>query len=843
VNPRGIPARLLIAASIVSIAWGSPRIPTANAGIGPPPGETREPPPEKVPVEILNRIAREHTDRVPVGSRFADRLGVASTSGLGWTFLGPKPVSGEYWSGNADAAGRICSVAPHPTDPNVVYVAAAQGGVWKTTNGGSNWTPLTDQLSSLSSGWLTFEPGNPSVLYYATGEQHYAIDSYYGDGVFKTTDAGATWTKIAAKSVVGGFIARILVDPANTSRLFVASDLGIVRSVDGGANWSVVWSGGSDAWGNDLVFDPASSAVLYAAIYGVGILKSTDGGASWSTVHGGVPSSGFTRVNLAIAPSSHLVLYASFVDANGDLLGMYRTGNGGTSWSKLSATPNYLVGQGLYDNCLAVGPSDPNLCYAGGVFPYDPGAGDAGLIKTTNGGSSWTDVTIGGDGSQVHPDQHALAFGSGGLWVGCDGGVWKSADGGATWIDCNDDLAITQFYEVGLHPGDLTQMIAGTQDQGTLLYQNNTVWSQLVAGDGGPCGYDPHDTDVAFTTYVDMWYLQKFRDYAYQADVTGPWQSLNERASFTSGALAFDPHRLSTILVGTYRVWRSDDDGNTWSVTSPDLTNGGVLRDLTICPGVPGAYYASSSDGVVSFTNDNGATWQPRSTGLPVAAIPRVVVGPNDALTAYACTRTITGPRVFKTVNAGVTWTSITGNLPDGVSPHALAVDFRANPDKLYAGTDYGVWTSSDGGVTWIKDSAGLPNTTVWDLQLDLADDVAVAATHGRGMWRATLGVGPVAVEDTPTVRFALDPVRPQPVRGVVALQYQLPRAAAVALELFDVRGRKVQVIDAGWREAGAHQARWEGTDAAGARVPSGVYFARLSLGTERSTQRLVLVR
>jgi photosystem II stability/assembly factor-like uncharacterized protein len=546
-------------------------------------------------------------------------------------------------------------------------------------------------------------------------------------------------------------------------------------------------------------------------------------------------------VNLAIAPSSALVLYASFVSPSQDLLGMYRTTNGGSSWTKKASTPNYLVGQGFYDNTLAVSPSDPNVCYAGGVFPYS--GNDSGIIKTTNGGSQWTDVTIGSDGSQVHPDQHSLAFGPGGvLWVGCDGGVWKTTTAGSTWIDCNATLAVTQFYEAAVRPDDPTQMIAGTQDQGTLLTQGTTAWPQLVEGDGGPCAYDPGNPDLSFTTYVFMQNLFRFDHYVFDVDVTGPWVKQGDRASFAMGPLTFDTNRASTMLAGTYRVWRSPDDGNTWNALSPDLTNGGNLRAIAICPGVPGSYYAASSDGVVSFTSDDGASWQRRSTGLPGAAIPRVVVQPGNSGVAYAISREVGGDRVFKTTNTGVTWSSITGNLPDGVSPHSIAVDFRPEPDQLYVVSDYGLWTSSDGGATWIKDTSGLPNTTVFDLQLDLAHGLLVAATHGRGMWKATLGTS-VAVEDTPTVRFALDPVRPQPVRGGVALQYHLPRAAAVALELFDVRGRKVQVIDAGWREAGAHRARWEGTDAAGAHVPSGVYFARLSFGAERSTQRLVLVR
>jgi hypothetical protein len=297
--------------------------------------DRREPPREKIPVEELNRLAAERTDRVPVGWSSKD-LEIAP-SALAWTSIGPTPITGEYWSGNANAAGRVSCVAPHPTDANIVYIAAAQGGVWRTTNGGASWTPLTDQLSSIASGWVTFDPTLPSVLYYGTGEQHYSGDSYYGDGLFQSVDGGANWIKIASKAQVGSYIARVLVDPANPSRLFVASDIGVVRSVNGGVSWSVVWSGSSDQWANDLLFDPANSAVMFAGIYDLGVLKSTDGGTSWTLLAGGLPGSGsFYRVNLAIAPSNGQILYASFVDFADNLKGLYRTADGGASWTHLT---------------------------------------------------------------------------------------------------------------------------------------------------------------------------------------------------------------------------------------------------------------------------------------------------------------------------------------------------------------------------------------------------------------------------------------------------------------------------------------------------------------------------
>jgi flagellar hook capping protein FlgD len=291
-------------------------------------------------------------------------------------------------------------------------------------------------------------------------------------------------------------------------------------------------------------------------------------------------------------------------------------------------------------------------------------------------------------------------------------------------------------------------------------------------------------------------------------------------------------------------VWRSNDDGGSWSAISPDLTDGGVLRAITYCPGVAGAYYSASTDGVVFFTSDDGATWNRRATGLPVAFLPDVVVGPGNAQVAYTCARVPSGDRVFATGNAGVTWTSVTGDLPSGLSPHSLAVDFRPTPDKLYLGTDYGVWTSSDDGVHWVRDSAGLPSCAVFDLQLDLVNGYALAATHGRGMWRAPLGIGPVAVAEGVEGRApSLAEVAPNPARFPATLAYELPRPARVALEVFDLTGRRVRTVDAGWREAGRHEARWDGMGATGQAVPGGVYFYRLVADGQALTRRLVALR
>ncbi|MGE3472700.1 MAG: WD40/YVTN/BNR-like repeat-containing protein [Vicinamibacterales bacterium] len=652
---------------------------------------------------------------------------------LQWQPLGPRPITNEYWSGGANASGRVSAVAVDPTDANTAYAAAAGGGVWKTTDGGQSWTPLTDQLSSLASGALALDPSAPSTILYGTGEQHYSADSLYGDGLFRSFDGGASWAKIGLKADVGNYIARVGLSPGT---LHVCSDRGYVRSVNDGATWTAFTPGGV-AWCNDLVRSAQAPLVLFAGFYGSGVYKSIDDGASWSQLGGGLPTTGFQRVNLAIADSNASVVYASFIAASGSLAGMYKTTNGGATWTRLTATPNYVCTQGWYDNGMAVSPSNPDVVYAGGVFSYCSG----GIARTTNGGTSWTYVTVGTNGSQVHPDQHYFTFGPDGtLWVGADGGVWKTATAGASWVNLNQGLDTALFYTVGVHTTDGNFLVAGTQDNGSVQYQGAQAWPQVIGGDGGPVAVEWSNPSRYFTTYVRMSPLYRWlRPLASQGTVTGPWSS--DRASWANGPLVVDPNLATTLLAGTHRVWQTTNSGTNWTAISGDLTAGGFLRALAIAPLDSNVIYSGSSDGFVYATFNRGATWLPRSTGLPAfQTISDIVASPTDPQTAYLSVDRSSGGRLYRTTDGGQTWIDTTGSLPAGVRAMSLAIDFASA--AWFVGTDYGIYASRDGGETWVPESVNLPSVAVYDVQIDSANGLVVAATHGRGMWRAALSGG-----------------------------------------------------------------------------------------------------
>lgn len=661
-------------------------------------------------------------DWSPADMQFPERGGV-----LQWAPLGPRPILFEYWSGTDDASGRVVSIAPHPFDPNTVYIASASGGIWKTTDAGTNWTPITDELSILNHGAVNVAPGAPSVITIGTGE--YTTGST-GDGVFRSYDAGVTWLRLATANQAGNTCSGLLVDPSDVSIIHLTGSSGYVRSIDNGATWQNTLTGACSS----LAMNPSNPDVLYVGRHSDTVYKSVDGGASWSPVSTGLPGSDVRRIVLAISTSNPQTLYCAIVNSSNGLRGFYKTTNGGASWTQLTSTPNFPSPQGFYDVFVGVDPTNANIVYCGGV---DPRYAPAGVIKSTNGGASWTEVSAGALGGQLHPDHHAIAFGPDGtVWCGNDGGVWKSLNGGQRWINCNATLTVTQNYTAALHPTDVSQVMTGTQDNGTLQRVDDELeWPQLVSGDGGFLAYDANNPSRRYTTYV---YLTVFRitDSAFD-DISGPWSG--DSRNFIA-PLVMDPNDSRTLLGGTIRVWRTTDaDTNAnWTAISPNIGGGGTLNAIAVAQGASNTIYTGSTTGRLYVTTDS-ATWTRRDAGLPASSISDIVIDPADPGTAYVSYFATTGGRVYRTSNYGVNWTNVTGSLPSGAAARALAIDWRFDPPLIIVGSGAGVYCSFDNGANWEKDGADLPNVNIGDLQIDTANNVITAATYGRGAWQAAL--------------------------------------------------------------------------------------------------------
>lgn len=771
--------------------------------------------------EILDSIAKLGIERAVNGKIFTQ------PEYKSWTFIGPQPIYGEFWSGGGNVSGRVTSIAIDPTNSSVVYLTGAQGGVWKTTDGGAHWTPLTDGLPSLAAGYITIDPNNNQTLYFGTGELHYCGDCYYGDGLFKSTDGGSTWQKIATTSQVGTYIAKVVVLPNNSNTIFVASNIGLVVSRDGGNTWNVALNI-NDC--NDIEVNPSNPNILYAAIMSNGVYRSTDGGYTWTKLTNGLPTGGFGRVEIAISPSSPSILYASFTSiANYGLLGLYKTTDGGNSWTQLTQTPDYLYPQGFYDHCIIVDPTNPNIVYAGGVFPYSQSY--HGLVMTTDGGSTWTDITIASDGSRLHPDMQALAIDSTGtLWVGNDGGIWKTSLHGASWTNLNSTLGITQFYTLAIHPSYQDSILGGTQDNGTPIYYGSLGWNEISSGDGGPCIFDWFDPSYYFTSYVRLRNIYKYHNGHYVGDIAGPWVTAGDRASWANGPLVIDPNNHNIIYVGTYRVWKSINYGSTWNAISGDLTSTtrGVLLSIAVSPSNPSIIFTGSSDGFVFKTTDGGATWTRVGGGIFAGKrINDIIINPTNDQEVYVFLNATSGRRILRTTNGGLNWSSVTGSLPSGLAGLSLAVDFSTTPHVMYVGTDYGVYYSTDDGATW--NQAPMPQLAIYELKIDTANNYIVAATHGRGMWRAPLVSTGVAESNVNPFKY----ITLQYISTGSVLLRGLNPNITYTIRIYSVSGRLVKENRISGRKMFIISGNFR----------TGIYFARLMTSGQERTFRFEILR
>ena len=655
------------------------------------------------------------------------RLRPGPRSPLAWEPLGPRPITGEYWSGNDDASGRVVGIAPHPLDPETCYITAASGGVWKTIDGGGNWMPITDELSNLNHGAIAIDPSNPETIYVGTGEY---TTSSNGDGIFRSTDGGVNWQRIGAVGAVGARFSGIAVDPANPDIIHVTTNLGYLRSDDGGETWAIRKSGSASA----LAVNPLIPTTLYIGRHNDGVYRSTDGGDTWTRLDNGLPSGGVNRILIGLSASDPDVIYTA-MSYGSNVQGTYKSTDGGDSWTQLVNTPNFAYPQAWYDMYITVDPTDPDTVYCGGVSPI---YANAGIIKSTDGGDSWTEISAGALGGQTHPDHHYMAFGPDGtIWEGNDGGVWISTNGGLAWINTNRTLTVTQNYNVGGNPQDESQILGGTQDNGSIeRVEDSEEWPQVIGGDGGFLAYDFENPNIKYTTYVRL-SVQRWI-YGNYTNITGPWS--DDPRNFIA-PLVMDPNDSHTLLGGTNRVWRTNNAhaGADWTaISTSEVGAGGTLNAIAVGVGASDTIYTGSSTGRVYLTTD-ASNWHERSAGLPGGQITDIILNPEDPANAYVSYRNLSGMRVFRTDDYGVNWTNLTGDLPIGAGATALAVDWRFDPPSLYIGTGAGVWSSTDGGTTWIKDENDLPNVNIGDLQIDTERNMLIAGTYGRGTWRAML--------------------------------------------------------------------------------------------------------
>jgi photosystem II stability/assembly factor-like uncharacterized protein len=676
---------------------------------------------------------------------------VAGTSVLGWKELGPAPIaSGPY-------AGRVSAVACSSTNAGLYYVAGADGGVWRTLNGGLSWTPLGDGMPTTAMGALALDPGDDQVVYAGTGEANYANHSRYGLGLLRSLDGGASWEHLAESTFAGRCFSRIVVDPLSPSVLYAAitraggfpelgaakghpmatGRLGVFRSTDRGETWTAL-AGVPNLSTTDLAIDPANPQVLYAGVGRIfgnsqnGIYKSSNGGTSWTKLAGGLPpGSSIGRISLAVAPSQPSRLYAlltapsTSTGGNAFTLGAYRSDNAGSTWTSIPVG-SIQSSYGWYLSVVSVQPTDPDTVIMGGLS----------LVRSTNAGASFSTIT------PPHVDLHAVAWdASGRLLVGDDGGVHRSTNLGLSWSSLNQGLGLIQFYAgLSAHPSDPQVFYGGTQDNGSnKRTADSSSWTQVFGGDGGWTQIDPSAPNTVFVEYQGTGNLFRSTDGGGTFSYSGSGISTADRNCFLPPFL-IDPGSPNRMLYGTQRVYQSLNGGASWAPLSPDVSTGtGAIRTLAMAPSDPTVVYAATNDGNVLASSDGGASFQLALSGNP--GWPRVTrelfVHPTNPQTAYLAVASFGVDQILRTRDGGASWVSLDGNLPDVPVNTVAAVP--GVPTRLFAGTDAGLYVSFDAGQNWGRYGNGLPNAPVIDILFERQRRRIVVATQGRGAWSAPL--------------------------------------------------------------------------------------------------------
>ncbi len=671
--------------------------------------------------------------------------------GQAWREMGPSPLGGAF-------VGRVSAIGVSRTDPGRYYIGGADGGVWLTRDGGTTWRNLTDRAQTSSVGSIAVDPTDDRVVYVGTGEANYANHSRYGLGVLKTTDGGATWALLGSDTFAGRCVSHIAIDPRDPRVLYAGvtpaggfpekaaakghplkdGPLGVFKSTDGGLTWTHLTNGLPAEAATDLAMVDSAPDVLYAAIgrpFGSasnGVYRSRDGGQSWTKLGGGLPTANVGRVSVTASGLNPNRVYALFVnraDAAGggaSTLGAYRSSDGGDTWTPV-ATGNFQATYGWYLCEVRVKPTNADTVLFAGLS----------LLRTTNAGASFSTVTT------PHVDHHAIVWDAQGrLLVGSDGGVFRSVNDGGSYTALNNGLGTCQFYAaLSTHPTQPEVMLGGLQDNGTVRRTTDTkAWSTHIGGDGGYTQIDQLSPNTMFAQFQGAGNVYRSTNGGASWSAVGSGISTGDRVAFFS-PIEIDPTNSSRILLATHRLYRSLNGGTSWSVISGDLTNGsGAVRALAVSKSNPQVVWTASNDGVVSRSTDGGTTFTRVLTGVP--GWPRVTreitIDPIDQQTVYLAVSQFGTDQVRRTTDGGLTWTVLDGDLPD-VPVNVVEVDRSGGQPVLYAGTDIGVFKSTDGGQRWFRPGLGFPNACVIDIRLDPARKRVVVATQGRGAWELVL--------------------------------------------------------------------------------------------------------
>lgn len=684
--------------------------------------------------------------------------------------------------GPAAYSGRISDIAVNPENTSEYYIGVAAGGLWKTTNHGTTFKPIFDDEKVFSIGCLAMDPNNSNVVWVGTGENNTQRNLAYGDGVYKTTDGGKSFTNMGLKT--SSQIGKIMIDPRNSNVVYVAAqgqawgpggERGLYKTIDGGKNWKRVLEIGEYTGVSDLEMDPRNPDILYASshqrerrVYSKidggpesAIYKSVDAGVTWTKLKKGLPKGDVGRIGLALAPSNPDIVYA-VIELPDNKGGLYRSSDMGESWEKRS---DKVSGSPQYYNELYADPINPNVIIL--MDTYNSLSDD--------GGKTWEKI----EGSNKHVDNHAL-------WIdpsntnhyiaGCDGGIYETYDRAKTW-QFKNNLPITQYYHVRTdNDFPFYNVYGGAQDNGSWFGPSQTYrkfivnsdWTHTIGGDGYLSIPDPSNPDIH---YCESQYcgLRRYDRTTGNSISIKPQPTENEKYNWNWNTPYFiSKFNPKTLYVGGNYVLKSTDMGGSWKKVSGDMTRGidqntlpmmgklwqpeavaknmstskfGNIFALSESPIKQGMLYVGTDDGLIWMTENDGENWTKyeKFSGVPTMTFVNYITpSKHDENTVYACfdgrkNSSDFKPYLLKSTNNGKTWSSITSNLPSGTV--YCIIEDPIDPNILFIGTEWGVWTTINGGKKWVQLKKGIPTIQVKELTIQERENDLVVATFGRGFY------------------------------------------------------------------------------------------------------------
>mgnify|MGYP002124511641 CR=1 FL=1 len=707
----------------------------------------------------------------------AKTVSEANYNGLEFRNIGPALFS-----------GRIADIDIHPNDDDIWYVAVGSGGVWKTTNDGVTWEPIFDSQSSFSIGSVTIDPNNPNTVWVGTGENVGGRHVGYGDGIYKSTDAGKTWKNMGLKE--SQHISRIIVHPENSDIIWVAAQgplwssggqRGLYKSTDGGETWEKKLGGNEWTGVTDIEIDPRNPDRMYAATWqrqrivpiyvgggpGSGIHKSTDGGETWKEIKNGIPEN-VGKIGMDISPQQPDIVYAA-IELDRRNGGVFKSEDRGESWKKMSDAVGGGTGPHYYQELYA----SPH--HFGTLYLMD-----VVTEVSTNHGKTFEEIPV----ANKHVDDHAMAFKKDEpdyLMIGSDGGIYESHNLGEDW-DMVRNLPITQFHKIYVDDAEpFYNVYGGTQDNGSQMGPSRTDnergianrdWKKTLGADGHDGATEPGNPNIFYGEY-QQGVLHRVDKKTGDAVLIQPQPDQGEeyeRFNWDS-PVEISPHNPTKLLFASQRVWVTEDRGNTWEAISGDLTRGdqerlefqimgkqrswdnawdvnamsdyNTITSLSESPLQEGLIYAGTDDGLFQVTTNGGESWREVELGN-IDGVPKTAFV-NDIKASLFNKNTVylvldnhkygdMSPYILKSTDQGKSWESISDDLPEDHVVWRIVQD-DVNKNLMFAATEFGVFFTVDGGEEWTKLESGMPTIAIRDLVIQRQHDDLVAGSFGRGIF------------------------------------------------------------------------------------------------------------